>query len=177
MNNTEGYTSNPSLVCNLQKSLYGLKQAPRSWYAKMDAFVLSQNFHRWKYDPNVYYQQYEHNIMIIVLYVYDILITGSTLASIAFINTALHDAFEMSDLGLLKQFLGIEISQDGSHSIETTSHDLVIRSFWRVASRKKTGRWPHDLSNSSHFSNCKRLSFLICICHQLIHFIVCLCFN
>ena len=37
---------------------------------------------------------------------------GSALASIAFIKTALHDAFEMSDLGLLKQFLGLEISQD-----------------------------------------------------------------
>ena len=45
------------------------------------------------------------------LYFYDIFITGSTLASIAFIKTALHDAFEMSDLGLLKQFMGLEISQ------------------------------------------------------------------
>ena len=50
--------------------------------------------------------------MIIVLYVDDILITGSTLASISFIEIALHDAFEMSDLGLLRQFLGIEIAQE-----------------------------------------------------------------
>ena len=49
--------------------------------------------------------------MIILLYVYDILIKVTTLASIAFIKTALHDAFEMSDLGLLRQFLGLEISQ------------------------------------------------------------------
>ena len=42
----------------------------------------------------------------------DLLITGSTLALISFIKTALHDAFEMSDLGLLRQFLGLEISQD-----------------------------------------------------------------
>ena len=44
MKQPEGYTSDPSLVCKLQKSLYGLKHAPRSWYAKMDAFLLSQNF-------------------------------------------------------------------------------------------------------------------------------------
>ena len=44
MKHLKGYTSDPSLVCKLQKSLYGLKQAPRSWYAKMDAFLLSQNF-------------------------------------------------------------------------------------------------------------------------------------
>ena len=42
------------------------------------------------------------HIMIIVLNVDYILITGSTLASISFIKIALHDAFEMSDLGLLK---------------------------------------------------------------------------
>ena len=40
------------------------------------------------------------------------MITGSTLDSISFIKTALHDAFEMSNLGLLKQFQGLEIAQN-----------------------------------------------------------------
>ena len=102
MKQLEGYTSDLSLVCKLQKSLYGLKPALRSWYVKMDAFLLSQNFQRCKYDPNVYLQQYDGNILIILLYVDYILITRSTLASISFIKIALHDAFEMSDLGLLK---------------------------------------------------------------------------
>ena len=44
MNQHEGCISNSTLVCKLQKSLYKLKQAPRSWYAKMDAFLRSQNF-------------------------------------------------------------------------------------------------------------------------------------
>ena len=78
----------------------------------MDAFLLSQNFKRYKYDPNVYLQNYDGNILIIVLYFVDILISGSTLASISFIKTALHDAFEMSDLGMLRQFIGLEITQD-----------------------------------------------------------------
>ena len=56
MNHLEGYISDPTLVFKLQKSLYGLKQAPRSWYAKMDAFLLSPKFQRWKYDTNVYLQ-------------------------------------------------------------------------------------------------------------------------
>ena len=78
----------------------------------MDAFLLSQKFQRCTYYPNVYLQQYDGNILIILLYFDDILIIGSTLASIAFIKTALHDAFEMSDLGLLRQFLRLEIAQD-----------------------------------------------------------------
>ena len=54
MKNPKVYISDPSLVIKLYKSLYGLKQTPRSWYAKMDASLLSQNFQRWKYNPNVY---------------------------------------------------------------------------------------------------------------------------
>src|SRR5713226_2697619 len=78
----------------------------------MDAFLLSQNFQRCKSDMNVYIQKYDGNLIIIVLYVDDLLITGSTVTSISVIKTALHNAFEMSDLGLLKQFLGLEIEQN-----------------------------------------------------------------
>ena len=112
MKYSEGYIIDPYLVCKLKKSLYGLKQTPREWYSKMDAFLLSQNFQRCRSDPNVYLQQSDGHIIIIVLYVYDLLITGSTVASILDIKTALHNAFEMSDLGLLKQFLGLEIEQN-----------------------------------------------------------------
>ena len=61
---------------------------------------------------NVYLQKYYGHLLISVLYVYYLFITSITLASISFIKTALHDAFEMSNLGLLKQLLGLEISQD-----------------------------------------------------------------
>ena len=108
MKQPKGYISNPCLVCKLKKSLYGLKHAPREWYSKMDAFLLSQNFQRCKSDPNVFIQQFDGNLIIIVLYVDDLLITGSIVASISAIKTTLHNAFEMSDLGL-----EIEKNSDG----------------------------------------------------------------
>ena len=78
----------------------------------MDAFLLSQNFQRCSSDTNVYLQQNDVHIIIIVWYFDDLLITGSIVASISAIKTALHSAFEMSDLGLLKQFLGLEIEKN-----------------------------------------------------------------
>ena len=86
-----------------------------------DDFFLLQNFESCKSDPNVYLQHYYGNFIIIVLYFDDILITGSTISSISVIKTTLHDAFEMSDLGLLKQFLGLEIVQNSDEIMVTYS--------------------------------------------------------
>ena len=94
-----------------KKSLYGLKQSPRAWYDKMDNFIFSQSFERCKYDPNVYLQNLDESIQIIVLYVDDILITGSFIVDICSIRSSLHSVFSMTDLGLLKQFLGLEIEK------------------------------------------------------------------
>ena len=87
----------------------------------MDAFLLSQKFQRCRSDPNVYIQYYDGHLIIIVLYFDDLLITGSTVASISAIKTTLHNAFEMSDLGLLKQFLGLEIEKNYDGIMVTNS--------------------------------------------------------
>ena len=49
--------------------------------------------------------------MIIVLYVDDLLITRSSKDEIASLKGAMNQAFSMTDLGLLSQFLGLEIAQ------------------------------------------------------------------
>ena len=69
----------------------------------------------------MYIQQSDGHLIIIVLYFDDLLITGSTVASISAIKTALHNAFEMSDLGLLKQFLGLEIEKNSNGIMVTQS--------------------------------------------------------
>ena len=49
--------------------------------------------------------------MIIVLYFDDLLITGSSQAEIASLKGAMNQAFSMTDLGLLSQFVELEISK------------------------------------------------------------------
>ena len=77
MQQPQGFATNPSLVCRLRESLYGLKQSPKAWYAKIDSFLLSLNFVWCKSDPNVYLKLVNGSLIIIVLYVDDLLITGS----------------------------------------------------------------------------------------------------
>ena len=98
-------------MCRLNKSLYVLKQSPRAWYAKIDGFFKLLSFVRCKSDPNVYLNLIHGSLMIIFLYVDDLLITGSSKKEIAFLNDAMNHEFSMTDLGLLSQFLGLEIAQ------------------------------------------------------------------
>ena len=101
------------MICRLKKSLYGLKQVPRAWYAKMDAFLLSIGFTRCKSDPNVYLQKNYVNFEVIVIYVDDLLITCICTNLIGQIKNTFPSEFAMTDLGLLRQFLGLKIEQDG----------------------------------------------------------------
>ena len=116
MEKPQGYMHNSSLVCKLKKSLYGLKQAPRAWYANMDSY-LSQNFVCCKSDSNVYFLKENDSLLIIVLYVDDLLITGSSAFVITKIKIALHKRFSMTDMGLLNFFLGLDINQSDSTGI------------------------------------------------------------
>ena len=108
MQKLEGFVSNP---------LYGLKQAPRDWYAKIDGFLLSLSFVRCNSDPNVYLNLIHGYLMIFFLYVDDLLITGSSKKDISSLKDAMNHAFSMTDLGLLSQFLGLEIAQS-QHGIK-----------------------------------------------------------
>eukprot|EP00253_Pinus_taeda_P030803 PITA_30803 len=103
--------TNSSLVCRLKKSLYGLKQAPRAWYAKMDSFLLESGFSRCHSDNIIYTKKVGKSLIILVLYVDDLILTGSDPNLINHVNSSLKNKFEMIDLGHLHYFLGLQVLQ------------------------------------------------------------------
>ena len=70
----------PSHVCRLHKSLYGLKQAPRAWYTRLSDFLLSIGFLACKVDTSLFILSDDTNIFYLLVYVDDILLTGSNSA-------------------------------------------------------------------------------------------------
>jgi hypothetical protein len=102
------------LVCRQKKSLYGLKQALRAWYAKMDSYLLSQNFIRCKSDLNVCMLRMADSLLLLFLYVDDLLIIECSILAIVAVKRILHDRFFMTNMGSLHLFLGLKISQDAS---------------------------------------------------------------
>lgn len=65
------------MVCRLKKTLCGLKKAPRAWYARLDKYLLKQNFKKGTANSNIYFKVEGIKLLIVVIYVYDIIFGGS----------------------------------------------------------------------------------------------------
>lgn len=98
-------------VCILKKALYGLRQAPKAWYAIMDAYLQRWGFRKSMTDPNIYIKIENDEPVIILLYVYDILITRIE-ERIQECKKLLAVEFDMNDLGLMHYYLGLEVWQE-----------------------------------------------------------------
>ncbi|WVZ03717.1 hypothetical protein V8G54_024523 [Vigna mungo] len=102
-------TLSPNTVCKLKRSLYGLKQAPRVWFEKFRSTLLGFSFNQSQYDPSVFLQRTPKGIVILLVYVDDIVVTGSDQDVIYRIKQMLHSNFHMKELGHLNYFLGLEV--------------------------------------------------------------------
>jgi hypothetical protein len=119
------------LVCKLKRSLYGLRQSPRAWYARMDLYLQKRGLKRTFSDSNVYYYRRGPITTILVLYVDDLLITGSDQNHILSLKMDLSKEFEMKDLGLMKKFLGIQVAQttNGILLHQTNYANTIIKKY------------------------------------------------
>ena len=98
----------PNHVCKLQKSLYGLRQAPRSWFSKLSTKLQTMGFRESKADTSLFILQKFNSVIYILIYVDDILITGSSASIIHDTVQSLQATFAVKDLGRLNYFLGVE---------------------------------------------------------------------
>jgi len=98
-----------NLVWKLHKSLYGLKQALRQWYKKFNEFMSNSRFNRCDMDHCCYVKKYTNSYVILAVYIDDMLIAGSSMEEINRLKQQLAENFEMKDLGLAKQILGMRI--------------------------------------------------------------------
>ncbi|GKU87574.1 hypothetical protein SLEP1_g1955 [Rubroshorea leprosula] len=73
----------PDHVFKLSKALYGLKQAPRAWYERLSGFLIEKGFSRGRVDTTLFIKHHEKDFLI----------------------------FEMSMMGELNFFLGLQIKQ------------------------------------------------------------------
>ncbi|GKD57377.1 zinc finger, CCHC-type containing protein [Tanacetum coccineum] len=111
----EGFIQQGNLgkVYKLTKALYGLRQAPRAWNVKLDQTLKSLDFKKCNLEQAVYTKRSKTSTLIVGVYVGDLIITGTPRKEIDLFKSQMEDKFEMSDLGLLAYYLGIEVTQTG----------------------------------------------------------------
>ena len=107
------------LVCKLHKSLYGLKQSPRAWYARLHAALLAWNLIQSDADPNLYFAHIGKDTIALLVYVDDILITGSNIRLLDQLKHHLHQNFRTNDLGPIRRYLGVQFER---HSTRLHMH-------------------------------------------------------
>ncbi|KAG5561972.1 hypothetical protein RHGRI_004867 [Rhododendron griersonianum] len=77
-----GFSHPSGLVCRLRRALYGLKQSPRAWYARFQDVVLQIGFQPSMHDSALFLRRTSHGLVLLLLYVDDMIITGSDSAAI-----------------------------------------------------------------------------------------------
>ncbi|CAH9095067.1 unnamed protein product [Cuscuta epithymum] len=98
-------------VYKLKKALYGLKQAPRAWYSKIDTFFCTSGFQKSDNEPTLYVKKEGMEFLVVCLYVDDIILFSSSQSMLTSFKDSMTNQFEMTDLGMLQYFLGLEVKQ------------------------------------------------------------------
>ena len=98
-------------VYRLNKVLYGLKHAPRAWNSKSDSYFQNSGFQKSPHEPALYFKKNEVDFIIVCLYVDDLIYFGSNHHLLAYFKHSMMRNFEMTDLGIVKYFLGMQVKQ------------------------------------------------------------------
>ncbi|KAJ9695793.1 hypothetical protein PVL29_010991 [Vitis rotundifolia] len=125
MSQPPGYLDSqfPNRVCRLKKALYGLKQAPRAWFQRLSSALLQWGFNMSRTDSSMFLHFGQATTLIILAYVDDIIITGSSSTQISSLIAKLDSIFALRDLGPLSFFLGIEVSyNEGYMNLSQTKY-------------------------------------------------------
>jgi hypothetical protein len=105
---------NPKMVCKLEKAIYGLKQAPRAWFHRLSSYLLDIGFTASLVDTSLFIFIAGNFKVFMLVYVDDIIITGTHPQLITHMIQLLQKEFPVKDLGSLNFFLGIQVTRSSA---------------------------------------------------------------
>ncbi|KAI3715560.1 hypothetical protein L6452_22546 [Arctium lappa] len=128
--------AHPYYVFRLDKALYGLKQAPHAWYDTLSDFLLLNRYTRGKIDNTLFLKKIKGNIILVQIYVDDIIFSATDESLCQEFASLMKSKYEMSMMGELTFFLGLQIKQ--------TSEGIFINQ----------SKYIRDLLKKFDFENC-----------------------
>jgi hypothetical protein len=164
-------TSVPNYVCRLDKAIYGLKQALRAWYSRLSSKLLKLGFRMSRSDTSLFIYSKNGVKIFMLIYVDDIIVTGSSQEAITALLCDLKKDFALKDLGELNYFLGIEVRKDKEGIVlaqEKYAREILARvgmlkckpSVTPLSTSDKLSKYEGDVLNSSDSTKYRSIVFL-----------------
>jgi hypothetical protein len=100
------------LFANSRKHYMALTQAPRAWFSRLSTRLIELGFHGSKADSSLFIFRSSTQVIYVLIYVDDIIITSSDICAISKLIQELSSEFALKDLGPLHYFLGVEAKRD-----------------------------------------------------------------
>jgi hypothetical protein len=142
--------SKPTHVCKLDKALYGLKHAPRAWYSKLNTKLTALGFKASQADTSLFIYKRHGVTMFLLVYVDDIIVTSSCLATVSALLKDLNSEFALKDISDLHYFLGIQVRKDGD--VVVLSQEDYVADLLECAGMKHCKSLATPLSTSEKLS-------------------------
>nr|GEY80935.1 putative ribonuclease H-like domain-containing protein [Tanacetum cinerariifolium] len=101
----------PDKVYKVVKELYGLHQALRAWYETLATYLLENGFQRGTIDQTLFIKKQQGDILLVQIYVDDIIFGATNKALCKSFKKLMKDRFQMSSIGELTFFLGLQVKQ------------------------------------------------------------------
>nr|GEV07135.1 putative ribonuclease H-like domain-containing protein [Tanacetum cinerariifolium] len=109
-------------VYKVVKVLYRLHQAPRAWYEILANYLLENRFQKGKIDQTLFIKNQKGDILLVQVYVDDIIFGSTNQELCKVFDKLMKDKFQMSFMGELTFFLGLQVKQKDDVLIEAQQH-------------------------------------------------------
>nr|GEX12222.1 retrovirus-related Pol polyprotein from transposon TNT 1-94 [Tanacetum cinerariifolium] len=125
----EGFVDpdHPTHVYRLKKALYGLKQDPQGWYDTLSWFLLNNNFSKGAVDLTLFTRKTCKHILLVQIYVDDIIFASTDPKACEIFSNEMSSKFQMSMMGQMSFFLGLQVSQSPGDSCDPVDTPMVDR--------------------------------------------------
>ncbi|XP_027922735.1 uncharacterized protein LOC114180632 [Vigna unguiculata] len=87
------------------------EEAPRAWNERIDTYFKKNGYEQCPYEYALYLKRYKGDVLFVALYVDDLIFMGSKVELVEEFKEVMKKEFEMTDLGIMKYFLGLEVDQ------------------------------------------------------------------
>lgn len=146
---------NEQKVYKLQKAVYGLKQALRAWFNRIEGYFVNRGFKRSDGEQTLFVKRGKENrILIVSINVDDLLFIGNDGNMMHEFKNSMKEEFDMTDLGEMRFFLGIEVVQrmDGIFICQRKYAAEIREHFGMKDSNSAANPWFQD-------RNCTRIQW------------------